>query len=324
MSTPVKTPWTHISEIRNRTREYIDKRRKGEIKSFRTPWYKLNHELVLGYEWQTINLLAGSSGIGKTAIKDQIIKEGMELNKDQNIVALEYQFEMTDIQTGARELTAPTGMSIKKLFSAEEGELVTDEEFEQIEQLHHKRKNDRIYQVSSPRKVDTMEKEILSFYEYAKKTYGDDVRVLISVDHALLIDGGMDDNSELDTIGNMAKMFLRIKKRVPVIVFILSQLNSYIEEPSRRENGKVSNFPTKRDLYGGKQLYFACDTVMIFMKPLADGISIYGPGRFDVTQGDYIFNHILKTRFSNPTTLTFKADMEHFRIEECDPPPVKK
>lgn len=317
MSTPNKPdPWISVTEIRRRTRNYIDKRRKGLVQSFRTPWPKLNTEFVEGYEWESINLLAGSSGSGKTSIVEQMINEGIANNPGQNIVALKYQFEMTDIQTGARELTGDTGWSIQELFSAAgEGELMSDEDFEKIENIHKAKDGNRIYQISSPRAVDAIGLEILRFYEYAKTKYGDDVRVLLMFDHALLIEGGKDDNTELDIIGNMAKMLLKIKKRVPCISFILTQLNGYIEEAPRRENGSILNFPIKRDIYGGKQLYFACDTVIIFMRPFQDGIKKYGPGRIEVIETD-IFAHIIKNRFLKPNTIRFKTELERFHISE--------
>ena len=52
--------------------QYIDDRRKGLIKSLKTPWSKYNHVSMDGIEWNTIHTIAGMSGSGKTAIINQL------------------------------------------------------------------------------------------------------------------------------------------------------------------------------------------------------------------------------------------------------------
>ena len=64
---------------------YMEKRAEGKIHSFKTPWDKINSAGILGFEYNSIIIIAARPGGGKTLMKDQIIREGFKINRQKNI-----------------------------------------------------------------------------------------------------------------------------------------------------------------------------------------------------------------------------------------------
>ena len=58
----------------NEALKYMFKRSTGEEKSIYTPWPKFNDAATDGIEWNTLTVIGGRPGSGKTLIKDQIIR----------------------------------------------------------------------------------------------------------------------------------------------------------------------------------------------------------------------------------------------------------
>ena len=50
-------------------------RKEGTITSVKTPWPKLNDATVNGFEWHSMIVVGGRPGAGKTAVKEQIVRE---------------------------------------------------------------------------------------------------------------------------------------------------------------------------------------------------------------------------------------------------------
>ena len=59
-------------------------RQTGKEKSIYTPWPKFNDAVTDGLEWNTLTVIGGRPGSGKTLIKDQIIREAFVLNPNDN------------------------------------------------------------------------------------------------------------------------------------------------------------------------------------------------------------------------------------------------
>jgi len=59
---------TSSEEVARQNLEYIDKRRKGEIKSLLTKYPKLNGVLMGGVELDTILCISALSGAGKSTL----------------------------------------------------------------------------------------------------------------------------------------------------------------------------------------------------------------------------------------------------------------
>ena len=69
-------------------------------------------------ERNTLTVIGGRPGSGKTLIKDQIIRESFDLNPDDDFRVLEFQFEMVGRTSAMREFSSVTGKTYKELCSA--------------------------------------------------------------------------------------------------------------------------------------------------------------------------------------------------------------
>lgn len=303
----------HITEIRNKTLDNIEKRRAGKVISFKTPFPKLNKKLINGIDYGSLILLGGKSGAGKTAVADQIVSNNKERNGGKEVPILKFQFEMTDEQTGVRELTAVTQLSMQQLYSAEEGFTLDDYHIETIKAFYEKNKDEQIWQISESKTTRQFEAAVIEFYKKVNTPF------IVYLDHSILTNKSADEASTLDTLYSLCKVTNRLKKVMPVIFIILTQMNRSLDDISRRENGRSANFPTKSDIFGGDALYQFADVVLILMRPAADGIQYYGPTKYIVDKS-HIIMHILKNRWGNPHMLFFEEDLKHFRIKECAPP----
>lgn len=306
--------------IRAKAYQYIIDRKEGKIQPFRTPFPKLNAALLDGIEWGSVVILAGNSGTGKTAVAEQIINEGPIINPGQNIVYLKFQLEMLDVQGGIREFTAAVDLDMKTLYSAEPG--LKDSHIEKLSGFITDRKHDKVYTVDQQTSIPIIKKRILEFAEECKKVYGKDVGIVVMLDHSLLIKKAANEDNRLETLGNLGDVMIELKRSLKIIFMLLNQFNNSIDDYSRKEEGKLSNYPMKSDIYAVGQLYHAADVVIAMMRPGKDHIKKYGPLHFEVTP-DHIVFHLLKSRFDDNSILFFKSNLARFQIEECDVPKNK-
>ena len=93
--------------------KYMYARSTGEEKSIYTPWPKFNDAATDGLEWNTLTVIGGRPGSGKTLIKDQIIRESFMLNPNDEFRVLEFQFEMVGRTSAIREFSSITGKTYK-------------------------------------------------------------------------------------------------------------------------------------------------------------------------------------------------------------------
>ena len=85
--------WNGQFSAFNEALKYMQRRQTGEEKSIYTPWPKFNEATTDGLEWNTLTVIGGRPGSGKTLIKDQIVRESFMLNPDDDFRVLEFQFE---------------------------------------------------------------------------------------------------------------------------------------------------------------------------------------------------------------------------------------
>ena len=102
----------------NEALKYMYRRSTGEEKSIYTPWPKFNDATTDGLEWNTLTVIGGRPGSGKTLIKDQIVRESFILNPKDKFRVLEFQFEMVGRTSAIREFSSITGKTYKELCSA--------------------------------------------------------------------------------------------------------------------------------------------------------------------------------------------------------------
>ena len=111
----VKPAWDGQYQAFNDALKYMLARRDGDEKSIQTPWPKFNDAVTDGLEWNTLTVIGGRPGSGKTLIKDQIIRESFILNPAEDYRVLEFSFEMVGRTTALREFSSITGKTYKEL-----------------------------------------------------------------------------------------------------------------------------------------------------------------------------------------------------------------
>lgn len=318
MSVDQQHRWRHISDIRNETLNYIKQRRVGLIKSIRTPWAKLNNVLMDGLEWGSIYIIGGRPGSGKTSIVSQITNLAHLNNPGQDFSILNFQFEMGDRVIGARELTKPMSMDMKKLFSADPVDKLNSSDLQKIEEYYKEKVNDDVYFVTDPLTSKDFTKEVLKFYATVKKP------IIVTIDHSVLVKKGVDEATQLESLYNLSSEMVTLKKKIPNSMYIvLSQMNRTIEDHTRRQSGTIGNYPTSSDLFAADALMQNADAVILLNRPDLMGISEYGPEKIKVEDGMIVF-HLIKNRFGEQSMLFFKQDLKYFMVNEAPTPKTSK
>ena len=252
---------------------YIHARRQGLITSYKTPWPKVNDAGVNGFEWQSLTVIGGRPGTGKTLIKDQIVREGFEINNGQTIRVLEFQFEMVARASKVREFSSALNKPYKYICSADENDKLTVEDFQKLHEHAKKMVNIDKFPVDIVEKACTVEtfKSIVTDYmeTYAQEIDGKKVYIntVVTIDHSNLFKQGRSENSKTDMLYNLGEALTDLKKRYPIAFIVLSQLKRDVEKPERNEDGKYGNYVLETDILGGDALFQHADIVIGVNRP---------------------------------------------------------
>ena len=260
-----KKPSLHYKSIAKATHdavEYIDQRRKGLIKSLKTPWTKYNHVSMDGIEWNTIHTIAGMSGSGKTAIINQLETSLFELNPDENFAVLSFNFEMLARQLVSRKLSNKLDMTTRQLHSGIEGFSLYDAEFYKVLTAQKEFNKLPIYYVEMPGTVEMIKNTIEKF---VKEDFNKDRGIMVMLDHTILVRGKQGEMERLVLVELMI-MANALKKQLKISFVFLSQLNREIESADRVTEPS-QQFPKKKDLFGGDSVFMFSDLVMVSMNP---------------------------------------------------------
>lgn len=84
----------HISTAGNEILQYIDNRRKGITKSLKTRWSKFNNTCNGGIEPNSIYVIGGISGSGKSAFANSLETDLFDLNPKEDFIVLSFSLEM--------------------------------------------------------------------------------------------------------------------------------------------------------------------------------------------------------------------------------------
>lgn len=309
----------HQSDHYKQAIRHIKNRKDGLVTSFKTPWEKLNNETLDGFEWRTMVTIAARSSVGKTAIKDQIVRSAHQLNANTQFEIVEFQFELPPTRHAIRQLAGYTGMPYEKIQSKEK---LSDADFEKI-----KRNAQNIvtnlklpYVVSQAMNVETIRKEI----EYHSGVKFADKKVLYTLDHAgLVLRSGK--SNERETLIELAAMITEMKNKYDMSFILLAQLNRNIDNPTRNTDGSPGNFITSSDIMGSDALMQHSDIVIGVNRPGMFNIRYYGPMRYMIqTRYDTVF-HMVKNRDGEAGQLLwFRFEGSTMSLEEMDTPESKK
>jgi hypothetical protein len=334
-----KHKWTNQRQGFLDSLHYMAGRMRGEIKSFKTPWPKVNDATTDGFEWHSVTVIGGRPGSGKTLIKDQIIREGFKLNPGENFRVLEFQFEMLARTSAIREYSSVLGKSYKYLCSAD-GK-ISQADLNACHDYAKERVKYPIDVVEEPCTVKEF-KEIIQAYmeehattELVRETYKDgdslkerDVqkkiykKTLVTLDHSLLLkknklDGEKDKH---DTLFALGEAITDLKRRYPIHFIILSQLNRGIDSPERNEDGKYGNYVLESDIFGADALLQHADTLIGINRPGKQKIKYYGPDRYIIDDDSILVFHFLKCRNGDTRMSFFKAEFAKMRVVEINTP----
>lgn len=306
--------WKHISEIHREAIQYMEDRRDGKIKSVKTPWDRFNDAGTDGLEWGNIVTIAGRPGGGKTLVTKEITTNAHKLNPTQDIAVLDFQFEMSSRSTGIREFSSVISKSYKELLSV--GTKISEQDLAKAWAHAKNQQLKEIYQIDVPMTVREMRKTIIEFVQEKKKN------TIVTIDHSILIKKDATEKDVYDTLYELGKMLTELKKALPVIFIVLTQMNRSIEEQLRKIPGTAGNYPTSADIFGADALLQHSDILIVINRP-GLYMDIYGPEQFEVDEKTLAF-HFLKTRNGDNRLCFFEAQFEHMSIKEIPAPPQRK
>ena len=297
---------------------YLEDRKFGRVKSIKTPWKNFNDVGMKGIEWHTMLVIGARPGVGKTLIADLITTNAPALNSDQDFMICKLQFEMLGRNTAIRELSGAIGKSIKYLNSADEdlGDLTaTDLSF--VKKYAEMTKTRQEYVVDTPSTPKGIGKTLRNFYKEFKKPF------IVTLDHSMLVEKAADEKDKVEMLQNLGKELTAVKRELPCIIIILSQLNRSVDAPERQEKPSQANYPNDGDLFGGDALFQHADIMCLVNKPSKYGLEYYGGEMFEVTDKNLLAFHFTKVRSGNTRISFFLGEFEKMQIREVAPPPRK-
>jgi hypothetical protein len=322
--------WYSQKEAYLEALKYVKGRMEGTLTSFKTPFAKLNDAGVDGLEWNSLVVLAGRPGSGKTLTKDQIVRNSSICNPGTVMRVLEFQMEMVARTSKVREFSSVLGKTYKNICSAG-GHTLTSEEFEKLKDHSKKAIGIDKHPVDIIEKSVTVEtfKKIVEEYmdkyavvaEDGTKTY---TKTLITADHSILFQQGSNERSKTEMLYNLGEACTELKRKYPIIILMLSQLGRDIERPERNEDGKYGNYILDTDIFGGDALLQHADMLVGMNCPAKKFINYYGPERYIIDDDSVLIWHFLKCR-SGDTRMSFmRAAFDKMEVQEMLNPPGRQ
>ena len=313
----MKEAWNGQYQSFNEALKYMLDRQSGKEKSIQTPWPKFNDAVTDGLEWNTLTVIGGRPGSGKTLIKDQIIRESFVLNPEENYRVLEFQFEMVGRTSALREFSSITGKTYKQLCSA--GHVLSKDTFDKCHMYAKDRVKSPVDIISTPMTVNQMREQVDM---YMNEHQGQ--KTIITLDHTILVKRAPYQNNRLDMLFELGEFFTQVKREYPCMFIALSQLNRNIDNPDRAVNGKYGNYVLESDIFGSDAMLQHADTLIGINRPAKQKIRFYGPDRYIIQDDKTLVLHFLKARNGDTRMSFFKAQFERMQIAEMDTPPQQE
>jgi len=293
--------------------KYMLDRQTGVEKSIYTPWPKFNDAGTDGLEWNTLTVIGGRPGSGKTLIKDQIVRESFGLNPEEKFRVLQFQFEMVGRTSAIREFSSLTGKTYKELCSA--GSVLTADVFNKCHEYAKERVGHPIDNIERPLTVNQMREQVDM---YMNENKGENT--IITLDHTILVKRAPYQNNRLDMLFELGEFFTQVKRDYPCLIIALSQLNRNIDNPDRATDGKYGNYVLESDIFGADAMLQHADMLIGINRPAKQKIRFYGPDRYIIEDDRTLAFHFLKARNGDARMSFFKAEFERMEISEMDTP----
>ena len=260
-----------------------------------------------GIEPNIVMTIAGISGSGKSSFANLIQTDLIDLNPNEDIIILSFSLEMVGFRQIGRTLSNKLRRTTSSLYSAETR--LDDDTFRKVIAVSNELKEYPIYFVDDPGTPQQVEETIRYFYnQYVK---GTGKHFVVIYDHALLT---KQVGSVLETISELERVFIQIKKLPFTSVIQIAQMNRNIEA-SERINNPLSHYPMRSDLSSSDAIFQASDYVLVIHRPEILNIQEYGPNRLPTNNKVYM--HILKNRDAGkPCILEFENDLMYNNLIE--------
>lgn len=240
----------------------------------------------------------------KSAFVNTLETDLIDLNPEQEIVILDFSFEMLSYRQIGRKLSNRTRHTTSELYSAETS--INDNLFTEIKNVAEDIKKYQIYYVDTPSSVTNIESTI----DYFHDTVAKDKWLIVILDHALLVEG----DTERGTIVDLQKMFIRKKKLSNTSIIQVSQMNRNIENPERINNPSM-HYPLRSDLSASDAIFQASDYVIALSRPELLNLTSYGTKHLSVQNKVYL--HFLKVRDAGePCILAFDNELKYGNLVE--------
>ena len=296
-----------MSVVAQEAINYISGRRDKSIVSLRTRWKKFNTQCMGGIEPNTVYTIAGISGSGKSSMCNLLQSDLIDLNSNEDVIVLSFSLEMVGFRQVGRTLSNKLRKTTSTLYSSETS--LDDETFRKVINVSNQLKEYPIYFVDVPTTPMQVEQIIQSFYSRYVK--GTKKHFVIFYDHALLTKQA---GSVLETISELERIFIQVKKLPLTSVVQIAQMNRNIEAPERINNS-LSHYPMRSDISSSDAIFQARDYVIVIHRPETLGIQEYGPNR--LPSSNKIYMHILKNRDAGkPCILEFENALMYNDIIE--------
>jgi replicative DNA helicase len=295
-----------MADVTNESVAYIKARKEHTVTPLRTGFNKLNKVCGGGIEPNMIVTIAGRTGSGKSALVNAIETDLIDLN--DNVVVLNFSFEMLSYRNVTRKLSTRLSKTTTELYSAVED--LDDGTFKKVQQEAAVLADYPIYYIDTPGTVTQIKDTILHFYD----TVARGKRMIVILDHTLLVEGDAFGDTERKVLVDLQKMFIFIKKLSGVSIIQISQMNRNIEDKERIINPAL-HFPLPSDLASSDAIFQASDYVMVLSRPELLNIRDYGVQRLITT--DMVYLHILKVRDGGePCILQFENELKYNTLRE--------
>jgi len=300
-----------IADVVRETEKYIDDRRKGVIKSYKTGYSKFDNANLDGWEWGSAITIGARPSVGKTVFTSCLLRNSFDYNDFKDIVILEFNWEMASRVLLLRELSADTKNSYKDVISA--GNIkVTDEAFKYYSEVLKKYANLPIYYEEEPKTAKEFAAVVRKFRDKHK-----DKKILVRTDHTILGRKSASEGNQTEMLYNLFFEGNIIKKESDIIFIWLTQLQRDFE--TRQEDGTDKAFPRQSDVFGSDAAAMYSESIILLNKPSRYGISYYGNrGSGIVVEQNDLFAHMVKNRNGEgDMILKYKTQFETMSITEC-------
>lgn len=287
----------------------VNDRRFNRVISLNTGFTKINDVMPdgKGFEFHRLWTIGGLSGHGKTTLMSNIERNILNLNPTVNFSILNINLENLVEDLLEKTIMDELQMPLRTLYHANKTQ------YDQVKAIMEEHsKKDVSYYSGEVKDEGHLREIVLDFYEQKKAERGEDVGILVLLDHSLLV--GDADNERL-TLKKVSKTLQRLTRTIKCSAIMLNQLRDDIIRPERLlDPSGLSHFPTMNDIFGGRSSFHDSDFVTVIHRPEKLNIKQYGPYRDDCSGKSYL--HFLKVRKGTECIKVLKNNLGHGKYEE--------